>query len=66
MASSLSRKSLTGPSPASGRKIYFYPKDITFICRTEIVEFAKPAKDFEDRDAVLLGGSVDNEFVKVA
>src|SRR3546814_8986610 len=24
------------------------------------------ANDFEDRDAVLLGGSVDNEFVKLA
>ena len=36
------------------------------MCPTEIVEFAKLAKDFEDRDAVLLGGSVDNEFVKLA
>jgi peroxiredoxin (alkyl hydroperoxide reductase subunit C) len=46
--------------------IYFYPKDFTFVCPTEIVEFGKLAKDFEERDAVLLGGSVDNEFVKLA
>jgi lipoyl-dependent peroxiredoxin subunit C len=46
--------------------IYFYPKDFTFVCPTEIVGFAKLAGDFEDRDAVLLGGSTDNEFVKLA
>jgi lipoyl-dependent peroxiredoxin subunit C len=46
--------------------IYFYPKDFTFVCPTEIVEFNKLAKDFADRDAVLLGGSTDNEFVKLA
>src|SRR3546814_2456382 len=33
---------------------------------SEIGGFNKLAKDFEDRDAVLLGGSVDNEFVKLA
>ena len=36
------------------------------MCPTEIVGFNKLAKDFEDRDAVLLGGSSDNEFVKLA
>ncbi len=46
--------------------VYFYPKDFTFVCPTEIVEFNKLAKDFEDRDAVLLGGSSDNEFCKLA
>ncbi|MCK6429330.1 MAG: peroxiredoxin [Burkholderiaceae bacterium] len=46
--------------------IYFYPKDFTFVCPTEIVGFAKLAKDFEERDAVLLAGSTDNEFCKLA
>ncbi len=46
--------------------IYFYPKDFTFVCPTEIVAFDKLAKDFEDRDAVLMGGSTDNEFCKLA
>ncbi len=46
--------------------IFFYPKDFTFICPTEIVEFAKLNGDFEDRDAVVLGGSTDNEFCKLA
>ncbi|MQR00946.1 peroxiredoxin [Glaciimonas soli] len=46
--------------------IYFYPKDFTFVCPTEIVAYNKLARDFEDRDAVLMGGSTDNEFCKLA
>ena len=46
--------------------IFFYPKDFTFVCPTEIAEFARLSGDFEDRDAVVLGGSTDNEFVKLA
>ena len=45
--------------------IYFYPKDFTFVCPTEIVGFDKLAKQFAERDAVLLGGSTDNEFSKL-
>jgi len=52
--------------PGKWKVIYFYPKDFTFVCPTEIVGFAKLAADFEDRDAVLLAGSTDNEFVKLA
>jgi peroxiredoxin (alkyl hydroperoxide reductase subunit C) len=51
--------------PGKWKIIYFYPKDFTFVCPTEIVGFAKLAKDFADRDAVLLGGSTDNEFCKL-
>ncbi len=46
--------------------IYTYPKDFTFVCPTEIVEFDKKLKDFGDRGAVLLGGSTDNEFSHLA
>jgi alkyl hydroperoxide reductase subunit AhpC len=46
--------------------IFFYPKDFTFVCPTEIAEFASLARDFDDRDTVVLGGSTDNEFVKLA
>lgn len=46
--------------------IYFYPKDFTFVCPTEIVEFAKLNSDFADRDCVVMGGSTDNEFCKLA
>jgi len=52
--------------PGKWKIIYFYPKDFTFVCPTEIVEFARLAKQFEERDAVLMGGSTDNEFCKLA
>ena len=51
--------------PGKWKIIYFYTKDFTFVCPTEIVGFAKLQKDFADRDAVLLGGSTDNEFCKL-
>jgi peroxiredoxin (alkyl hydroperoxide reductase subunit C) len=43
--------------------LFFWPKDFTFICPTEIAEFGKRNKDFLDRDAQILGVSVDSEFV---
>ena len=46
--------------------IVYYPKDFTFVCPTEIVAYDKFTQDFADRDAVLLTGSTDNEFVKLA
>lgn len=52
--------------PGKWKIIFFYPKDFTFVCPTEIAEFARLSKDFEDRDAVVLGGSTDNEFCKLA
>ena len=45
--------------------IFFYPKDFTFVCPTEIAEFARLGKEFEARDAVVLGGSTDNEHSKL-
>ena len=44
------------------RVIFFYPKDFTFVCPTEIAAFGKLNDEFEDRDTQILGGSVDNEF----
>jgi len=46
--------------------IVYYPKDFTFVCPTEIVAYDKLHSDFADRDAVLLTGSTDNEFCKLA
>lgn len=42
---------------------FFWPKDFTFVCPTEIAEFGKLNKEFNDRDAEVLGISTDNEFV---
>ena len=52
--------------PGKWKVVVFYPKDFTFVCPTEITEYDKLNRDFEDRDAVLLTGSTDNEFVKLA
>ena len=52
--------------PGKWKVIFFYPKDFTFVCPTEIAEFARLNDEFADRDAVVLGGSTDNEFVKLA
>ncbi len=46
--------------------VFFWPKDFTFVCPTEIAEFGKLNKDFADRDAQVLGASIDSEFVHLA
>lgn len=52
--------------PGKWKVIVYYPKDFTFVCPTEIVAYDKLNRDFADRDAVLLTGSTDNEFCKLA
>ncbi len=45
-------------------KVYFFwPKDFTFVCPTEIAAFGKLNAKFADRDTQILGGSTDSEFV---
>ena len=51
--------------PGKWKVIFFYPKDFTFICPTELTEFARLNKDFADRDTIVLGGSLDNEHCKL-
>jgi peroxiredoxin (alkyl hydroperoxide reductase subunit C) len=46
--------------------VFFWPKDFTFVCPTEIAGFGKLYGDFKDRDAVIYGVSVDSEFVHLA
>jgi peroxiredoxin (alkyl hydroperoxide reductase subunit C) len=46
--------------------VFFWPKDFTFVCPTEIAEFGKMNKQFADRDAQVLGVSIDSEFVHLA
>ncbi|MCW2620990.1 MAG: alkyl hydroperoxide reductase/Thiol specific antioxidant/Mal allergen [Frankiales bacterium] len=48
------------------RVVFFWPKDFTFVCPTEIAAFGKLNEDFADRDTQVLGASVDNEFVHYA
>jgi alkyl hydroperoxide reductase subunit AhpC len=45
------------------RVLFAWPKDFTFVCPTEIAAFGKLNEEFADRDAQILGFSVDNAFV---
>ncbi len=48
------------------RLYFFWPKDFTFVCPTEIAAFGRLNRDFNDRDTQILGGSTDSEFVHLA
>ena len=58
---------VTNESDAGKWKVvFFWPKDFTFVCPTEIAAFGKLSREFADRDAVIYGVSVDSEFVHLA
>ena len=42
--------------------LFFWPKDFTFVCPTEIAAFGKLNREFNDRDAVVYGASTDSEW----
>ena len=46
--------------------MFWYPKDFTFVCPTEIAEFNNNAAAFKKRNAQLVGASTDSEFVHLA
>jgi peroxiredoxin (alkyl hydroperoxide reductase subunit C) len=46
--------------------VFFWPKDFTFVCPTEIAAFGKLNGEFKDRDAVVYGVSIDSEYVHLA
>ncbi len=60
-------KDISDKSAAGKWKVvFFWPKDFTFVCPTEIAAFGKLNREFNDRDAVLYGASTDSEFVHLA
>ena len=60
-------KTITNESYAGKWKVFFFwPKDFTFVCPTEIAAFGDMNKEFQERGAQLLGGSTDSEFVHLA
>ena len=60
-------QSFTHESFAGKWKVFFFwPKDFTFVCPTEIAAFGKLDKEFRARDAQLLGASIDSEYVHLA
>ena len=53
-------------NPGKWKVIFFWPKDFTFVCPTEIAAFGRLNAEFNDRDAVIYGVSTDSEFVHLA
>lgn len=43
--------------------MFWWPKDFTFVCPTDIIEFDKSSSAFADRNAVVIGSSTDSEYV---
>ncbi|HVC91087.1 MAG TPA: peroxiredoxin [Acidobacteriaceae bacterium] len=52
--------------PGKWKLYFFWPKDFTFVCPTEIAAFGKLNREFADRDCQILGASTDNEYVHAA
>jgi alkyl hydroperoxide reductase subunit AhpC len=52
--------------PSKWKVVFFWPKDFTFVCPTEIAAFGRLNREFADRDAQLLGASTDSEYVHLA
>lgn len=45
---------------------FFYPKDFTFVCPTEILAFQEKLKEFEKRNVAVVGCSTDTEETHLA
>lgn len=45
---------------------FFYPKDFTFVCPTEILAFQEKLDEFERRGVAVVGASTDSEETHLA
>ena len=55
-----------GKNNGKWKVLFFWPKDFTFVCPTEIVGYGELKRDFEERDAELIGASTDTAHVHFA
>lgn len=46
--------------------LFWYPKDFTFVCPTELHAFQEALADFEKRNTIVIGASVDSAEVHFA
>jgi peroxiredoxin (alkyl hydroperoxide reductase subunit C) len=46
--------------------LFFYPLDFTFVCPSEIIAFDKALGKFKERNAEVIGVSVDSHFTHLA
>jgi alkyl hydroperoxide reductase subunit AhpC len=52
--------------PGMWKVLFFWPMDFTFVCPTEIAEFARRETEFHKRDCQVLGASTDTHYVHLA
>lgn len=58
---------ITNKTYAGKWQVYFFwPKDFTFVCPTEVAAFGDADAEFQGRNTQVLGGSIDTEFVHLA
>src|SRR3954469_3061047 len=55
-----------GQTNGKWKVLFYWPKDFTFVCPTEIVGYGELEADFADRDADLIGASTDTGHVHFA
>lgn len=46
--------------------MFWWPKDFTFVCPTEIAAFNERFLDFQMKNTMLVGASTDSEYVHLA
>lgn len=46
--------------------LFWYPKDFTYVCPTELHAFQSALKEFEDRNTIVIGASCDTPEVHFA
>jgi len=46
--------------------LFSHPADFTPVCSTEFIEFARHARDFEERNVQLIGVSIDSVYSHIA
>src|SRR5690554_395946 len=46
--------------------LFWYPKDFTYVCPTEILSFQEALSKFEDRNTMVIGASCDTPEVHFA
>ena len=57
---------ITTAFPGKWKVLFYWPKDFTFVCPTEIVAFSDAAPKFAERNTQLLGASIDSQFTHLA
>ncbi|MFC3847115.1 peroxiredoxin [Helicobacter baculiformis] len=50
----------------NGAVLFFWPKDFTFVCPSEIIAFDHRVKDFHEKGFNVIGVSIDTEVVHYA